>query len=97
MGLGSRNSSNSINRIAAVAVAFSFAALAGCTSTRSYTLPNGRTAYEVKCSLWYQCTGEAKKMCPRGYRLVRGPLRPQLAPSNSQLPQGPSRIDFACK
>lgn len=82
--------------IAAAAAALS-AVLAGCATTRPYTLPSGKTAYEVQCSLWFQCTEQAKKMCPHGYRLVRGPLRPPMTLSNGNLAQGPNRMDFACK
>lgn len=80
-----------------IAAALACATLAGCATTRPYTLPNGKTAYEARCSLWYQCTEQAKKMCPHGYRLVRGPLRPWLAPPNGDHMLGPSRLDFVCK
>jgi hypothetical protein len=72
-------------------------ALSGCTTTQPFEEPNGTTAYQVKCTLWYQCVNEAKKMCPDGYRLVRGPhqRRPKLP--NGTLVAGPTRIDFACR
>jgi hypothetical protein len=72
-------------------------ALSGCTTTQPFEEPNGTTAYQVKCTFWYQCVNEAKKMCPDGYRLIRGPhqRRPKLP--NGNLVAGPTRIDFACR
>lgn len=98
MRIGSRDLSNmTLRPMAALVLAMAGMALAGCATTRQYTQPNGQSAYEVKCSLWYQCTAQAKSLCPRGYRLVRGPLRPPAGVANGPLPTGPSRIDFACK
>lgn len=97
MRLDGRSRPNRIRRMTAAAAAALAAALAGCATTRPYTLPSGRTAYEAQCSLWFQCTEQAKKTCPHGYRLVRGPLRPPATLPNGNLAQGPSRIDFVCK
>ena len=91
-----RSPPNRISHTIAAAAAALSAALAGCATTRPYTLPNGKAAYEVQCSLWFQCTEQAKKMCPHGYRLVRGPLRPPMTLPNGNLAQGPNRMDFAC-
>ena len=86
-----------VPRAATVLLTVAFAALGGCATTRTYSLPNGATAYEVECTLWYQCTRQARELCPRGYRLVKGPLRPRM-PSPTGAPiQKSSRIDFACR
>ena len=74
-----------------------FASLSGCTTTRSYTLPDGTTAYEAQCSLWFQCTREATKMCPHGYRFVKGPMHVWKSLPNQDRTLGPSRLDFVCK
>lgn len=97
MRLDCRSRPIKVSRTLAAAAAALSAALAGCATTRPYTLPNGRTAYEVQCSLWFQCTGQARKMCPHGYRLVRGPLRAPMTLPNGNLARGPSRMDFVCK
>lgn len=85
----------SIGGVAAVGLVF--ASLSGCATTRSYTLPDGTTAYEVQCSLWYQCTKEASKMCPHGYRFVKGPPRLWRSLPNQNRTLGPSRLDFVCR
>ena len=71
--------------------------LSGCTTTQPFEQPNGSMAYQVKCTLWYQCTDEAKKMCPDGFRPVRGPNRPRPKLANGSLVPGPIRLDFACR
>lgn len=73
------------------------AGLSACATTRSYTLADGKTAYEVQCSLWYQCTREAAKMCPHGYRFVKGPPRVWRSLPDQNHTLGPSRLDFVCK
>lgn len=80
-----------------IAAALAAAMISGCANTQSYALPNGKTAYEATCTLWIQCTRQAKKMCPHGYRLVRGPLRPQATLPNGNPTVQSSRMDFACK
>ena len=88
---------NRVARVATALLTVVFAALGGCTTTRTYSLPNGATAYEVECTLWYQCTRQARRMCPRGYRFAKGPLRPRLPPPTGAPLQKPSRIDFVCR
>ncbi len=92
-----KNPHHRIARTATVLLTVAVAALGGCASTRTYSLPNGATAYEVQCTLWYQCTRKAREMCPRGYRLVKGPLRPRLPSPTGAPMQKPSRIDFVCR
>ncbi len=88
---------NRVARVAPALLIVAFTVLGGCASTRTYSLPNGATAYEAECTLWYQCTRQARKMCPRGYRLVKGPLRPRLPSPTGAPMQKPSRIDFVCR
>ena len=97
MRLDCQGRSNRVRRTLAAGVAAFAVCLAGCATVTSYELPNGKTAYEAQCSLWFQCTEQARKMCPHGYRLVRGPLRPPMPLSNGNRAQGPSRMDFICK
>jgi hypothetical protein len=80
-----------------VALGVVCAALAGCTTTQPFEESNGTMAYQVKCTLWYQCEDEAKKMCPDGYRMVRGPTHHQPKLPNGSLMAGPTRMDFACR
>ncbi len=79
-----------------VAVVLVSVALSGCATTHMYAMSNGRNAYEVQCTLWYQCTEQAAKTCPHGYRLVKGPHSPQPMLPNGNVMQGSSRIDFVC-
>lgn len=74
-----------------------FAGISGCTTTHQYTLPDGTTAYEAQCSLWFQCTREAEQMCPHGYRFVKGPPRVWRSLPDQSRTLGPSRLDFVCK
>lgn len=96
MRLRSRRNANGAAFMLLASLGVMCAAMSGCATTRSYTLPNGASAYEVTCTLWYQCTHQAAKMCPRGYRLVKGPLRPWRRLPNETHMQRPSRIDFVC-
>lgn len=88
-------SPNSVARTAAVLLLASLT-LTACASTHYYTLPDGTSAYETQCTLWFQCTHEAKATCPKGYRLVRGPIHPTTPLYDEKSVQQPTRIDFAC-